>query len=371
MEELDGGGSSVVEVIEIDPVTTKKHQRIEKERKELLESLASGDFSSLKVKVAAILNLYPSSRNSDVTLAIKLWEEFQPEIYKESGILPKDLFKLERMQYIVRARAKIQNEYGLFKADESIKNHRRKNEESMKDAVLQDITQRRVIQVFADETGKTQKYVSVAAIWVLNGKAVFDIALKINAWKNQSVWNGKEIHFSDFKKHDIEPLREYLSIIVNNREFLSFKVIAIERAKTKRKIEEVVEKLHEHMLILGAQHEINTKRVDLPRDITVTIDEEDSLDAFILSEMKSRISLQYENLYNNSLTLSSLQSVSSKNSHLIQLADIVAGAINRKLNHVLERNFKDDMADLIINSLELELSESNVDELDATALFKM
>ena len=89
------------EEVTIDP---KKLERIEKEKKELLASLAGGDFSTQKTKVAAILNLYPESRNSDITLALKYWETFQPGIYNKSGILPKYLFKLERLHYIVRAR---------------------------------------------------------------------------------------------------------------------------------------------------------------------------------------------------------------------------------------------------------------------------
>lgn len=62
---------------EVDAVL-KKQQRIEKEKKELLASLATGDFSSQRSRVAAILNQYPASRNSDVTLALKYWSTFQP-----------------------------------------------------------------------------------------------------------------------------------------------------------------------------------------------------------------------------------------------------------------------------------------------------
>lgn len=52
----------------------EKLAKLEKEKKELLASLAGGDFSTLKTKVAYILNLYPQARNSDITLSIKYWE---------------------------------------------------------------------------------------------------------------------------------------------------------------------------------------------------------------------------------------------------------------------------------------------------------
>src|SRR5687768_9229750 len=166
--------------VTIDP---KRLVRIEKEKRELLASLAGGDFSTQRTKVAAILNLYPECRNSDITLALQYWETFQPDIYNKHGILPKDLFKLERLHYIVRARAKIQNEYGLFQADARIRHHRKRNEEVMYDAVLDDTAPRSVVHVFADETGKTHNFAIVAAVWVLTGRAVFTVTQAITEWK--------------------------------------------------------------------------------------------------------------------------------------------------------------------------------------------
>jgi len=356
------------EEITIDP---NKLLKIEKEKKALLDSLAGGDFSTQKTKVAAILNLYPESRNSDITLALKYWETFQPEIYNTTGILPKDLFKLERLHYIVRARAKIQNEYRLFQADAKVQKFRKKHEEVMYDAVLEDVEPRQLINVYADETGKNHEFVIVAAVWVLTGKAVFSITQAVMEWKVNSVWKNREIHFTKFGKLDLDPLKEYLSVIQKNREFLSFKVIAVERSKAKRKIEEVVEKLHEHMLIRGVEHEIKQGRINLPREIDMTIDEEQSLDKFTLSEMHRRIQSDFERTYGNQLKLYGVQTASSKNSSLVQLADVIAGAVNRHLNPTAEKNYKDEMAELIVKTLDLALDEEGIPGLDVSAMFKV
>lgn len=227
----------------------KKRARLEKEKSELLASLAGGDYSTIKTKVAAILNLYPHTRNSDIALSLKYWETFQPQIYKESGILPKDLFKLERLHYIVRVRAKIQNEYGLFQADEKIRKHRKNREEDMFEAVIQDEAPRRMVSIFADETGKNQDYVIVAAIWVLTGHSVFTVSMAIQEWQQTSSWAKREVHFTKFGKGDLATLNEYLKVIQENREFLNFKVIAVEKAKTRRSIEDTVQKLHENMTL--------------------------------------------------------------------------------------------------------------------------
>jgi hypothetical protein len=161
------------------PIAEAKAARRERGRLDLIASLASGDFSGMRTRVAAMLNLYPHTRNSDVSLTLKYWETFQPEVFNASWIMPKDLFKLERLHYIVRARAKIQNEYGLFQADSAIRRRRKHIEEDMEDAVIEDAAPRRIAWIYADETGKNQDFVIVAAVWVLTGRAVFDISRAI------------------------------------------------------------------------------------------------------------------------------------------------------------------------------------------------
>ncbi|KIO48543.1 hypothetical protein SQ11_12300 [Nitrosospira sp. NpAV] len=349
----------------------KKINRLEREKKHLLSLLASNNFSTLKTKIAWLLNLYPQARNSDVVLALKYWEIFQPDIYSAKGILPQNLFKLERLHYIVRARAKIQNQYGLFNAEEKIRRHRKRREETMHDAVLEDVIHRNIISIFADETGKNGDFVIVAAVWVLSGYSVFKVTQAIDLWKKQSPWVKQEIHFSSLSNNDLPPLKDYLNVIQENREFLSFKIIAIEKSKTNRKIEDIVIRLYEHMLVHGAQHEVSSGRVDLPRDIELTIDEAQSLDGFTLSEMKERVTARFRSNYDRKLILSTLQTVSSKKNHLIQLADLLAGAFNRRLNHHGDRKIKDAMADTIIKTLELEPDKSRIPGLDATALIHL
>ncbi len=317
------------------------------------------------------MNLYPEARDSDITLTLKYWETFQPDIFNPHGILPKDLFRLERMHYLVRARSKIQNEYNLFTAKSEVKRFRRKHEETMSDEVLKDAKPRKLVHIYADETGKTQDFVIVSSVWVLTGRAVFTVTQAITTWKDKSRWSKREVHFTKLGKKDLDTLKEYLGIVLQNREYLSFKSIAVERAKTKRSIESVVEKLHEHMLLRGAEHEISSNRIGLPQKIEVTLDQEQSLDSITLEELKRRINAEYHTKYGDDVEVSQIATISSRNSPLVQLSDLVAGAINRKLNHKGERNYKDEMAELVIQMLDLQLSENNIDGLDVSALFKI
>ncbi|WP_197388215.1 DUF3800 domain-containing protein [Ralstonia pseudosolanacearum] len=344
----------------------KKLAKVEKEKAALLKSLAAGDFSTTRTRVAFILNLYKDTRNSDVTLAIKYWEQFQPELYSNHGILPQNLFRLERFHLIVRARAKIQNEYGLYLADDAVRRHRRRNEEAMEADVVADAASRGVVQVFADETGKTQRFVTVAAIWVLAGRAVYDVTQAVSTWQKTSVWANREIHFAKLSARDADVLQELLNVVVNHRAFLSFKVISYEREGSRRSVEDIVARLHEFMLVRGLEHEVDSARVGLPLAVTVTLDEEPSLDEIARRDLQAAVERRYDEVFEGRASVENVVSVRSHDSVLVQLADLIAGAVNRRLNHVAERGAKDDMADAIINAFGLVDQEEDIG-LDAFA----
>lgn len=346
--------------------------RAEREKAELLKNLKAEDFSTLKTRVAAILNLYPSARDSDIVLCLRYWETFQPDLYNPKAIAPSDLFKLERLHYLVRARAMIQNEYGLFVASEKVKRHRKQNEETVKAEILAEQPSRSVVRVYADETGKTGKIVMVAAVWALSGIGSFKVRSAIENWRRSSSFARREIHFAKLGKSDGDALSEYLRVVKDNSEYLSFKIIGLERSKTRRPVEAVVAKLHEQMLKKGALHEVESGRIALPRTIEVTVDEEDSLDAIALSEMKASIDSYFAGRFpDGSLSLGEVVSAPSNRSALLQLADMVAGAVNRRRNYEGERNFKCDFADKIIKELNLVVEEGEDDESDSSTVLRL
>lgn len=346
-----------------------KAVRIARERLELLASVKASDLSTLKTRVAGVLNLFPATRDSDIALSIRYWEMFQPDLFGAGIIKVADLFKLERETHLVRVRALIQNDYGLFVASEAVRGHRRQNEVTIKAEVLSEPAERPVLRVFADETGKNGRFVMVAAVWVLSGIAVFKISQAIAAWKKASTFANREVHFSQLGKGDARALADYLKVVRGHLEYLSFKVIGVERAKTKRSIAEVVAKLHEQMLMKGIHHEVKSGRVDMPRTVEVTIDEEASLDDIALTEMKVNVEkfIDVKSVLAG-VSIGDFSSASSRHSPLLQLADVVAGALNRLRNHDGDRNFKDDYADVIVRELGLLVDEGEEDFDAATVL---
>lgn len=340
-------------------------------RERLLESVAAADFSTLISKVGYMLNLYPDTRNSDVQLALQYWGTFQPDLFNEFGILPRNLFKLERMTFLTRARAKIQNEYGLFLANDNVRRGRRSNEERMQDAVIEAVAPRPTVSIFADETGKNAKWLIIAAVWVLDPRSVYDLTNKIKAWKDTSAWaSRKEIHFSKFGSLDAEPLGQYLGLIAENRQFLGFKFAAVERALTQRPTEETVLRLHEFMATRGLAHEVVSGRVGLPRSLELTVDKESSLDPLALYDAQMRIEARLRHSHGDQATVGWLQAAPSHKSALIQLADVIGGAINRILNSPGEaRNHKDEMADMVVRTLGIQFKTEADERFDSATMF--
>ncbi|HZS80741.1 MAG TPA: DUF3800 domain-containing protein [Herbaspirillum sp.] len=353
-----------------DADAKRAEARRKKAKENLIKSLAGGDFSNQQTRVAHILNLHPAARNSDVVLALKYWEMFHPEFYNPDGIKPADFFKLDRVPFLVRARAKIQNEYELFQADEKVRRRRRGREDEMREAVLADEAPRQTLCVYSDETGKSEDYVIIGSVWVLNGRAVYDVTKAIKDWQVGSKFARREVHFSAFGKDDLDAVADYLSVIAANREFLSFKLIAINRRNSRRPIEDVVQRLHERMLVQGLRHEIESGRVGVLRHVALTMDEEQSLDRIALADMRDRVEEGIEREHLDGVTLDDrFNTVSSKDSALVQLADVIAGVANRRLNIKGKRNYKDEIADQVMDALGLKLAEGETPEMDAAVLF--
>jgi hypothetical protein len=282
-------------------------------------------------------------------------------------MLPKDLFRLERFTHIARVRAKIQNEYNLFPASEGVKKHRKKIEEEVKDELVEDRPGRRLIYVFADETGKTQDFVCVAAVWAMTGRSVFEVSQALWRWREDSKFARKEVHFAELRKTDFDAISAYIDVVLSKKELLSFKAISFEKATTRRPIEEVVHRLHEFMVTRGVDHEIQNGRISLPFEVALTVDAEQSLDDIACSDIKDRIATSFRARYEDQLHIEGVRAADSHTSEMLQLADLVAGSINRKKNHKGERGFKDEIADMVIEKLSIQLEAGEIPGLDATA----
>jgi len=93
-----------------------------------------------------------NTRDSDVTLQLRYWEQFEKDLYDGRAITPSDLYKLTRLTSLSRARAKIQNTFGLFAASDEVRARRGKRGRSKLRPTLATI-----VSTIASQKKKTEK----------------------------------------------------------------------------------------------------------------------------------------------------------------------------------------------------------------------
>lgn len=364
-----------------------QEKEVERKRKAdaLWRAVQMGENKHLTTRVANILNRYPETRNSDITLQIKYWQVYNGLISNFVDLTK--LYTMERLTSISRARAKIQNEYKLFVADKEVRRRRRTLEEEEKEAQLLDKPSYGIINVFADETGKTEKFVIVAGIWSLNeqiaSKVLRDFIKWLHAKEEQGIKIPEEFHFKNLNNRnnqELEIYKEFFNLIVQNGEMISFKAVAVNKSKVNRiPISDLVTKLYYQFIRLGINHEINSNRIQLPKKINLTKDEEEGESALVLETVKQNLADNFKIHHEDKLIMDQLISMPSHKNIFLQFADLFVAALNRKYNNPGNNN-KDRLAEYILetvrikevrfsaNQVELD-EEGNTEEIDHSVLF--
>lgn len=343
----------------------EEKKKISRERDVALiwAALDSGNYhSTQRDRVAFLLKNYPDTRDSDVKLSLRYWREFQSEIYTEGKISPHLLFKLERQTTIARLRAKIQNEYGLFLSSAEVQHKRRKKEEEIKENMVADQSPPKVIQIFADETGKTGDYIIVGSVWYLNISRVGAFQIAVGALNPPDKRPAKEYHFKDCGAGDLERYKTFIDLAAEQLEYVVFKAIVVSRKGMQRKVEDAIASMVRLLVIRGYEQEVESGRVGPPRKIDFVMDK-GGLHELARNEIPETASRALVEKHGDGNELARVGEVDSKSCAQIQLADIFCGALNRRLNEKADaRKAKDELADYFFEKLKPKVSEMSPEE---------
>lgn len=371
MKEIDDDLSAPSENSNPEEISKeeKKRLKIEEETKTVVNNVLTGNINDTRDRVAYILNANADARNSDIELAWDYWTTFENETFDGVSLNKSTFLKLPKLASLSRWRAKIQNEYNLFLADPEVRQHRGKLEEEFKE---QAITHKAPITksyfVFIDETGKNQRYISVGSFWLLNWSYVYQKQQEIKDWIKLSNIE-YEFHFKDVKDHKLASYKSFISLFLSKFTENSFKTIIIDSHGLKDK-NELIKELTYYLIKKGIDHENKTGRAPLPRRLSVFIDQDEkSKDTLKIEFIRDK--LEAHNI--DGLEIGDLQAVDSSTSLFIQIIDLFSGAVNRKLNPQKDRNVKDELADYILNLLNIEVEDYINDtlEMDAAKVFNL
>ena len=322
----------------------EKQQQLDEKRQRLLDSVRAFEHDTAEQKVAWLLNNYPETRNSDITLQIKYWEHFNRDRVSGGSIALVDLYSLPRYGSISRHRSRIQNQYGLFLAVDVVRKKRGKlSGEEKEHAIEKNEVSTDCSLIFADESGKNDKYLIVGSAWVATPLSALLLSDMIATFRETRM-KGRELHFTKAGKRDRELYYSFMDMIVSNMDFLGFKALYLSNQGIRNK-QDMLVKLFFHLVAKGFDHEVESKRVRLPRGIEFTKDkEEEGYDSMLLAEMRTRLMGYSTSKYKGGLRCADFGALDSKDSNLLQLADVYTGCLHRVLNGNGSTHWKDVFA---------------------------
>ncbi|ARU63001.1 hypothetical protein CBW65_20005 [Tumebacillus avium] len=339
-------------------------ERLQKRAREkalLLKRFATGDRTHLITKVAHILHRYPAARNSDITLQLRYWETYHPERFNAHSMFdPEKLYTFEKLTSLARARAKIQNEFGLFQATADIQRHRKNKEEFERGAQVSIKPDIPTISISCDESGKSGKgkYLVVGSIWIFDRGREDEVRDYFAKWKTRKgVAPEDEFHFTEMRKHQLDLYKDFFQEVVRLSDMMSFKAIVIDKTQLERSrhLDDVVSELHYQLVLSGLQQEIEDHRVALPRYVDFYKDADHGVDVLTLTKIEQELQLHFKVNHDDQLKLNLFDAVESHWSIFVQIADLFTGCLNRVLNEQNGSNHKDEFARFVLPLLGVDL----------------
>ena len=163
------------EQLELAGSADRDEAKLEAKRESLLHAVNSSQLNTIEERVAWLLNQFPKTRDSDITLQIRYWQNFQPDRFSGSEISVSDYYRLAKLTTLTRARATIQNELKLFQACDEVKKHRKQLQDGERANALKKRPNCHQYAIYIDESGKNQDNLIVGSLWYLNGAETIKI----------------------------------------------------------------------------------------------------------------------------------------------------------------------------------------------------
>ena len=343
---------------QLDENEIERKEELEKEKQEFISKVLSGNIETKHDKVGFILNNYTIARNSDVELTWLYWKTFEEDKFNGSYVTKEDLKKLTRMNSLTRSRARIQNDYKLFQADKDVQKSRGVLSKEYRDeAIAEKPKGLPIYSVYIDETGKTQDYISVGSLWIIDGFKAFQANRHLEEWLERNNIQF-EFHFSEVTNHKLDIYKGFFLKYLELNPTIGFKAIVLNK-RGIRDINAAITDLTYHLISKGINHENITGRAPLPRLLQVWLDEEEKgTDLLKIENLRERITSQ--NI--SDLYLGDFSAVNSKRNYSIQAVDLFTASINRRIhNFGNQRNAKDELADYILGLLNFNVADINLE----------
>jgi hypothetical protein len=339
------------EQLELSNDAVQKAAKLEARRERLLHAVSSCQLNTMEERVAWLLNHYPKTRDSDITLQIRFWQNFQADRFEGGDISVSDYYRLAKLTSLTRARALVQNKLKLFQASEEVQKHRKQLEKGERANALKKRPNCHQYTIYVDESGKTQDNLIVGSMWYLNGAETMKIYQIVQNWKKSHRLD-EELHFKSITEAKLPHYMELADLISANSAMLSFKVVSVPRRGIAN-VHDALLRLTSHLLVRGIEHEHATGRATLPRGLSVCKDAEATgQDKIFAAELSDRMKQAAVSQFQGDLHVDEFSAEDSATNVHLQITDLFTSSVGRQLNVLGEGTHpKDQFADYFLRKL--------------------
>ena len=160
-------------------------------------------------------------------------------------------------------------------------------------------------------------------------------------------------------------VEEFIKRVLGQSDAFGFKAVILDSHTVRdMSVEERNFRLHYQLIVKGIEHEVDTGRFSLPRNISVTKDMDEGTDKLRLTELGQKLKTECQAYFDQEIIVDKVSAEESHSNLFIQLADLFTASINRKLNSP-GSNYKDELAEQILNLLGIkDVSENQSSHLD-------
>ena len=306
--------------------------KLEQHRNRLLQASESfGTLDTIQERVAWILNHYPETRDSDRPLWFRYWSVFESDHWDGRSVTLTEAQELTHPGSLTRARALIQNRFRLFLASDEVRARRGTLADEERDRARAQAAPTPLLSVFADESGKGAERLIVGSVWFLHAPEIIKMMRDIEAVKLEHNFTG-ELHFAEINGGNLPFYLAAAQAIAESGAAVSFKAVRVERRGIGRQ-DQAFEDLFYHLLVRGLDHEHRTGRAPFPRRIALLKDREEiGRDNLMMANLRDRVSGAAAAQFGGEVQTDEFASEVSERHQLLQVADLYASSINRRVN---------------------------------------
>ena len=305
--------------------------KLEAKRDDLRRRVSSFDLDTIEHRVAWVLNSVPATRDSDKELFAEYCRTFAREIAGSGVIRLEQIKDLPNFWSIDRARRKIQNSYGMYQASVEVQRERGVISEEEAERRAGEKPPAPSLNVFADESGKTQGRLVVGSVWFVVPRNVPRLLTEFEEWRTE-VLRASEVHFKRISSTNLDRYKMLVDRFVRDDPFMGFKALVWEREGIAD-VPVALAEMFATLLRLGIEHEDATGRAPLPRRLYFTKDAESpGFDRRVLTGIRERLENANAAVFDGRLAVGDLDAEDSEKSPFLQVADLFTSSVGRIAN---------------------------------------